>query len=620
MNTGNQCWFSMEDAVELPLWLNNLIAYSLQIAILAAAGTLFAYLFQLRLPRVTLIYWQVLLFICLIVPFLQSWEHPVLKRVILRSASPAMAGMPITTGAEAPPAIPWEMLALILAAGIFLRLTWLMIGFFRLHLFHRNSCMFIEEHAAVRDMQWRTGVRVSLLLSDEIDSPVTFGLHTPKIILPLSFKNLSEPCQKAVLCHELLHVRRYDWIRIIVEEIICSIFWFHPAIWWLRSRIHLSREQAVDHEVVQLTGSRQPYLDSLLEFAQAQGRPRAVPAPLFLKERQLVQRVALLLKEVSMSRSRLAISMIGVCILLVCTLRLAAAWFPLAGEPVTIPEQKAISEVKPSLPQAPLPVPQRSTRLEAAVQPAIASEPAPVQTVRVEADAALSAFPVPVPEQSAEKVSPPKGEPIRVGGNVQETKLIHKVAPIYPEQAKRKGIQGTVNLTVTIDEEGLVNEIKSNPENNPILEEAAVNAVKEWKYSPTFLNGKPVSVVATVSVTFRLSDTPSASQSPNAPSEGTVWKSDPIVVGSNVPESKLIRRVEPIYPALALKARVQGKVVLRITVNEQGFVTDAQVVSGHPLLNEAAIDAVRQWQYSPTLLNGAPVPVIATVTLIFNLK
>jgi periplasmic protein TonB len=52
----------------------------------------------------------------------------------------------------------------------------------------------------------------------------------------------------------------------------------------------------------------------------------------------------------------------------------------------------------------------------------------------------------------------------------------------------------------------------------------------------------------------------------------------------------------------------------------EGFVTDAQVVSGHPILNEAAIDAVRQWQYSPTLLNGAPVPVLATVTIIFNLK
>ena len=82
---------------------------------------------------------------------------------------------------------------------------------------------------SVRDMQWRTGVRVPLLLSDEIDSPVTFGFRSPRIILPLSFKNLSEPCQKAVLCHELLHVRRYDWILIVAEEVVGSLFWFHPA-------------------------------------------------------------------------------------------------------------------------------------------------------------------------------------------------------------------------------------------------------------------------------------------------------------------------------------------------------------------------------------------------------
>ena len=222
--------------MEIPLWLNNLTAYSLQIAILAAAGTLLAHLFRLRLPRVTLLYWQMLLLVCLIVPILQRWEHPVSRRMIFRGASPIIAGIPVSASVETQLSVPWEKLGWILAAGIILRLVWLMIGFFRLHLFHRKSSMFLEEREAVRDMQWRTGVRVSLLLSGEIDSPVTFGLHSPKIILPLSFRSLSGPIQKAVLCHELLHVRRHDWILIVVEEIICSIFWFHPAIWWLRKR------------------------------------------------------------------------------------------------------------------------------------------------------------------------------------------------------------------------------------------------------------------------------------------------------------------------------------------------------------------------------------------------
>jgi protein TonB len=77
--------------------------------------------------------------------------------------------------------------------------------------------------------------------------------------------------------------------------------------------------------------------------------------------------------------------------------------------------------------------------------------------------------------------------------------------------------------------------------------------------------------------------------------------------------------VEPIYPELAIKARVQGKVTLKITVDQEGNVTDASVIKGHPLLDDVAINAVRQWKYSPTILNGKPISVTAEVTVLFNL-
>jgi protein TonB len=76
--------------------------------------------------------------------------------------------------------------------------------------------------------------------------------------------------------------------------------------------------------------------------------------------------------------------------------------------------------------------------------------------------------------------------------------------------------------------------------------------------------------------------------------------------------------VPPIYPPLASKARVSGTVVLEATLTAQGVVDQIRVVSGHPLLTEAAIDAVKQWQYEPTLLNGVPVPVILTARVHFN--
>ena len=91
-------------------------------------------------------------------------------------------------------------------------------------------------------------------------------------------------------------------------------------------------------------------------------------------------------------------------------------------------------------------------------------------------------------------------------------------------------------------------------------------------------------------------------------------------MGGNVQSSKLINRVEPRYPELAKRARIQGIVLLQVTVDELGHVADVKVIRGHPLLNEGAVSAVSQWIYSPTLLNGEPVPVIATVTVNFILN
>ncbi|HEY3130791.1 MAG TPA: energy transducer TonB [Acidobacteriota bacterium] len=94
----------------------------------------------------------------------------------------------------------------------------------------------------------------------------------------------------------------------------------------------------------------------------------------------------------------------------------------------------------------------------------------------------------------------------------------------------------------------------------------------------------------------------------------------PIRVSSGAIAAKLIDRVDPIYPPLARQARVQGIVVLQILVDEQGNVREVTVISGHALLNQAAIDAVQQWRYTPTYLNGAPVAVKATITVNFVLR
>jgi protein TonB len=94
----------------------------------------------------------------------------------------------------------------------------------------------------------------------------------------------------------------------------------------------------------------------------------------------------------------------------------------------------------------------------------------------------------------------------------------------------------------------------------------------------------------------------------------------PIRVGGDVQASKLIKKVEPVYPELAKEARVSGIVILQVTINAEGLVEDVKVLRGNPLLDDAAVEAVRQWVYTPTTLNGEPVPVVATVTVNFTLK
>lgn len=90
--------------------------------------------------------------------------------------------------------------------------------------------------------------------------------------------------------------------------------------------------------------------------------------------------------------------------------------------------------------------------------------------------------------------------------------------------------------------------------------------------------------------------------------------------GGNVQAARLINRVQPTYPPLARQARIQGTVRLHAIIAKDGTVQQLEVLSGHPLLVQSALDAVRQWRYQPTLLNGEPVEVDTTVDVIFSLN
>ena len=92
----------------------------------------------------------------------------------------------------------------------------------------------------------------------------------------------------------------------------------------------------------------------------------------------------------------------------------------------------------------------------------------------------------------------------------------------------------------------------------------------------------------------------------------------PLRIGGRIKAPTKIKDVQPVYPAIAQSARVAGVVTIEATIGPDGKVIDAKVVRSIPLLDQAALDAVRQWEYTPTLLNGVPVAVLVTVTITFT--
>jgi TonB family protein len=159
---------------------------------------------------------------------------------------------------------------------------------------------------------------------------------------------LPSALREAIACHELMHVHRRDWLFVLAEETVRSLLWFHPAVWYVLSRIQLAREQVVDSEVVRLTENRDGYLDALVEVAAHRLLPDPggllqVPAPLFLRKRHLAARVAAVLKEVSMSKSRIAARLAAVCSAMFLAARVAIWFVPFVSPAQTVLDDPGVT-------------------------------------------------------------------------------------------------------------------------------------------------------------------------------------------------------------------------------------------------------------------------------------
>ncbi len=531
-----------------PLWFANLIAYCLQVMLVVLAGTLLLHVFRLRLPRVLLAYWQALLAVCLVLPALQPWK--VLSPAALPGAVTVSVRFDVVPGTSSGFRFSWyQAAAAALLLGMLVRLAWLALGMRRLRAIRRGASLLDPLPESLRDIRSQFDVEPVVYVSSAVGGPATFGVRPASILMPERFVRMPEPFQRAILCHEILHVARRDWVFNLFEELALTVFWFHPAVAWLVNRIRLSREQVVDAEVVRLTRARKPYLNALLEIASTVAVTSVGAAPTFLRERQLANRIELLAREVTMTKLRLTMSLAAITGFLVFAGGFAVWAFPLKS-----------------------PAKLLNSRLATGSAPAAAVE----------------------------------GENTGAQGQ-QGLKLVHSVPPVYPPLAKAARIQGKVVLYVDIDGDGVVQNI-SVVSGHPLLVKAAIDAVRHWRYQveshqPTFTD---------VTVNFTLSSSQSTDleeveEEPNSR------------VSSNA--GKGLKLLEPLnslppYPPLAKQMGIQGTVVLEATVEKDGSVSNIDVVSGHPLLVKAALDAVKDWRYEAL----ASAPVKTTVTMKFSLS
>ena len=334
----------------LELSLGNVWAWALQVAALAGAGVLLPSLLRMTSPRARLLHLRALLLVCLALPLLQPWVTRPAANVSAVAVAPAdlpagsellgSSGAAIGAGPAAGPGglarfslRGWaveSVLAGVYLAGVAARLGWLGLGLISLARLRRSAVRLEPRPEAVNAAALLVGADAEFLVSPKVVRPVTFGLRRPVVLVPPGFSSFEPGQQTAVAAHELLHVARRDWVRTIGDELLLSALWFHPVLWWLVEQIRLSTEQLVDREVVRLVGARKPYLEALLKLAAAGPTPMLQPASLFLKHGHLAQRVALLVREVSMSRVRLVSSFV-----LVLAVLTAGGWAVVQAFPLT---------------------------------------------------------------------------------------------------------------------------------------------------------------------------------------------------------------------------------------------------------------------------------------------
>ena len=565
--------------------------------------------------------WQALLAVCLILPLVQPWlPAPVTSVGIPPGGALPFDLSPIDVAPPARSAFPvGQAVAAFLVLGALARLGWLGLGFARLARLRRAAVPLDPLPPSIDRAVGLSGARATLALSDGVDGPVTFGLRRPVVLLPRGFLDLAPDFQTTVVCHELAHVRRRDWAWTVGEALVTAAFWFHPAVWWLVAEIQLAREAVIDREVVEITGARRPYVEALVYLASEGARPAIVPAIPMLGRRHLARRMRLLLSEVPMSKTRLVVSFVTIVLTLALAGRYTVWAFPLTGP---APAAAAMAADGQQAPPAKFQAGERAPRKVKDVRPIYpaAAKEAGVQgvvilEVTIETDGTVSNArvlrSVPMLDEAAVdaalqwqfeetgrrlilavtvnfKLDEGPAEEARTD-RVKAPVKLKDVRPVYPEEARKAGVEGVVIVEASIAPDGTVSAAKVL-RSIPMLDQAALDAVRQWLFSPP---GR--AVVTTVTIRFTLDDTEKAAAQDVADAPKPQARMDVVVTR----KPKVLHEVKPRYTRALMETGVEGEVVVELQIDTDGTVKDARVLSGPEALREAALEAANEWRFEP---------------------
>ena len=404
----------------------------------------------------------------------------------------------------------------------------------------------------VRDPRWTRTVKtvaagyglsreVVVLQTDAPDLLATWGILRPRVLLPSHAREWSDDRVHVVLCHELAHIRRHDWFVQISAEALRTIVWFNPLMWIACTRLRRDSEQACDDAVLGKGVSAREYASHLLELARKCRRPGSawVSATPMAHPSTLERRIAAMLNP---RLNRQALSRRGIAttaaLLLAVTLPIAAlragqnapaslsgsvydaSGAVLPGVQLTLEDaNQAKSSVMsvatgrfefPGVPPGRYVLSAslagfRALRQEFDLRNARDWDRAiTLQVGQVQETITVSATRMAPPPQPAQ---PQFAQPLRVGGNLRAPRKEVDVKPVYPPSMRAAGREGIVPIEAIIGRDGTVASVRVvSASVHPDFAIAAVDAVRQWRFTPTLLNGVPVEVVMNVSVAFNLSD------------------------------------------------------------------------------------------------------------------